>query len=264
MLPTTKIGDLEVTRLIIGGNPFSGHSHMSAERTKEMVDYHTVDRIKQTLREAEQAGINACVGRADNHVMRLLNEYWNEGGGISWIAQTAPERASVPANVDQAAAIGAKACFLHGGMIDNMYRAGRLAEAREWIQHIKDKGIPAGLASHDPEILRAAEEMELGAEFYMTCFYNVYLHGEVYRDEDRDGMTDLVRQLDKVCLAYKILAAGRRDPEEAFEYAYGSIKPADAVVVGIYTKHQPTQIADDVALALRFMSAEAPARTGGQ
>jgi len=148
VLPTTKIGDLEVTRVIIGGNPFSGHSHMSAEVSKEMMAYYTVDRIKRTLGEAEQAGLSACVCRADNHVMRLLSEYWSEGGTISWIAQTAPERASVPANVDQLTAVGAKACFLHGGMIDNMYRAGRLAEAREWLQYIKDKGIPAGMATH--------------------------------------------------------------------------------------------------------------------
>jgi len=135
-----------------------------------------------------------------------------------------------------------------------MYRAGRLAEAREWLQYIKDKGIPAGMATHDSEILLAAEEMELGAEFYMTCFYNVYLHGEVYRSEDRDAMTAAARKLDKVCLAYKIMAAGRNDPEEAFEYAYANIKPTDAVVIGIYTKQQPTQVADDAALALRFMS----------
>lgn len=254
MLPTTKIGDVQITRLIIGGNPFSAYSHISPEMNKEMLDYYTADRIKQTLREAEQAGITTFVGRADNHVMRLLNEYWNEGGTISWIAQTAPERASVPANVNQLCGIGAKACFLHGGMIDTMHRGGRLAEARDWIQHIKDKGIPAGMASHDPEILLAAEEMQLGAEFYMTCFYNVYLHGEVYRSEDRDAMTAAVRKVDKVCLAYKILAAGRNDPEEAFAYAYANIKPTDAVVVGIYTKHQPTQVADDVALALRFAS----------
>ncbi len=262
MLPTTHISDLEVTRLIVGGNPFSGHSHISAELNQEMMDYYTVDRIKRTLREADQAGINAFVGRADNHIMRLLKEYRQEGGTISWIAQTAPERASVPANVDQLCSMGAEACFLHGGMIDNMYRAGRLPEAREWIQHIKDKGLPAGLASHDPEILLAAEEMELGAEFYMTCFYNVYLHGEVYAKEDRDAMTEAIRRLDKVCLAYKIMAAGRNDPEEAFEYAYANIKPSDAVVIGIYTKQQPTQVADDAALALRFTSSTSAAPGG--
>ena len=41
-LPRVPLGPLSVTRFIIGGNPFSGVSHQSAEATKQMIDYFCV------------------------------------------------------------------------------------------------------------------------------------------------------------------------------------------------------------------------------
>ena len=54
---TVQFGDVEVTRFVIGGNPFSGFSHQGPQRDKEMVRYYTVARIKEALRKAEAAGI---------------------------------------------------------------------------------------------------------------------------------------------------------------------------------------------------------------
>jgi len=51
------IGLAGVSRLCIGGNPFSGFSHQSQERSEEMLEYFTPDRIRGTLRAAEAAGI---------------------------------------------------------------------------------------------------------------------------------------------------------------------------------------------------------------
>jgi hypothetical protein len=252
MLPTTRLGSLEVTRLVIGGNPFSGHSHWSAERSREMVDWYTAARIKQTLQEAEAAGINTFLGRADNHIMRLLHEYWQEGGGIQWIAQTAPERASVEANIDQAIGAGARAVYLHGGMVDTTFRAGRFDDLVPWVEHIRERGVPAGLATHNTEVLRHAVGAGLPVDFFCACFYDIYLRGEVYLPEDREAMSALVRGVEKPCVAYKIMAAGRNDPEEAFAYAYRRIKPIDTVCVGMFTRDHATQVAENAAYGARF------------
>ncbi|MCD6350728.1 MAG: hypothetical protein J7M26_01305 [Armatimonadetes bacterium] len=253
-MPTVQFGSLTVSRLIIGGNPFSGHSHQTAELSKAMIDYYTTERIKATLREAEALGINAFVGRGDAHIRRVLNEYYNEGGQIQWIAQTAPEMASVEGNIKRIASSGAKACYLHGGMADIMMREGRSEEFRPWLELIKELGMMAGLCSHNAAYPLAYEEQELGAEFYMCCFYDVYTRGEVYVPEDREAMAQTIRAVDKPCLAFKIMAAGRNDPREAFEYAFSHIKPGDAVVVGMYTEHQPDQIEQNVRLTIEYGS----------
>ena len=87
MLPATKIAGLTVTRLIIGGNPFSGFSHQGSERDEAMLNYSTTERLKETLRRAEAAGINTVIMRSDLYVHRILREYYNEGGTLQWIAQ---------------------------------------------------------------------------------------------------------------------------------------------------------------------------------
>ena len=38
-LPTVPFGQVEVTRLVVGGNPFCGNSHFSAARSREMAAY---------------------------------------------------------------------------------------------------------------------------------------------------------------------------------------------------------------------------------
>ncbi|MGD9497734.1 MAG: hypothetical protein AB7Y46_15640 [Armatimonadota bacterium] len=252
-MPMVALGSLTVSRFIVGGNPFSGNSHLSAGMSDRMRHWWTVARIKDCLREAEGLGVNALVARGDNHIQRLLLEYWDEGGGIQWIAQTAPERASVEANIRQIRGTGAQACYLHGGMADGIFRGGDPEQMREWIALIKELGMVAGMASHNWQYPLRAEEMDLGCDFYMCSFYDLYGRGgEVYAEEDRVAMCATIRRLDKPCVAYKILAAGRNEPQEAFAFAFANIKPTDAVCVGLYTEDHPDQLREDVALTARL------------
>ena len=60
-----RIGDIRVSRFILGSNPFSGFSHQSPEMDLKMMRFYTTRRIKDTLREAERLGINTLIGRTD-------------------------------------------------------------------------------------------------------------------------------------------------------------------------------------------------------
>ncbi len=252
-MPMTQLGPLTVSRFILGGNPFSGNSHHSAEMNERMRHWWTSTRIKECWRECERLGVNTFLGRGDNHIQRLLLEYWDEGGAIQWIAQTAPERRSVAANIRQIHATGARACYLHGGMADGIFRDGDPEQMRDWIALIRELGMVAGLASHNWEFPLRAEEMDLGCDFYMCCFYDIYGRGgEIYEHEDRVAMCETIRRIDKPCIAYKIMAAGRNEPEEAFAFAFANIKPGDPVCVGIHTENHPDQVRENVALTMRL------------
>ncbi|HID55767.1 TPA: hypothetical protein EYP37_04500 [Candidatus Poribacteria bacterium] len=252
MLPKVKLGQYEITRLIIGGNPFSGNSHVSGELSREMINYYTVDKIKETLRECESFGINTLLARGDNHIMRMLNEYRLEGGSIQWIAQTAPERASTRDNIRQIASYKPIAIYHHGGATDRHFKAGRLDEVNDHLKFIHDLGLTAGLGTHEPDVVRYAEEHGFELDFYMISFYNLTKRGEVYLPEDREAACKVIREVDKTCLAFKIMAASRNDPVEAFRYAFENIKPKDAVVVGMFTKYKPDMICQNVELTLKF------------
>ena len=62
-MQTIQFGEVAVSRLVLGGNLFSGFSHQVPERDREMVLYHTTARIKEALRKAERAGVTRKIQR---------------------------------------------------------------------------------------------------------------------------------------------------------------------------------------------------------
>lgn len=248
MLPTIKLGKHDVTRLIVGGNPFCGNSHFSKERDIEMRDYYTVDRIKKTLKQCEEAGINTWQSRGDNFVTRVLNEYRLDGGDIQWIAQTASERRDVISNIHQIAEYDPIAIYHQGSRTDYLYNNGRFDEVVRNFQEVRDLGIIAGIGTHIPQIVLHCEEMGLEPDFYMLCLYNMWEKGEGYDHEDRVKACEVIRDVKRPFIAFKTMAAGRNDPNEAFRFALRNIKDTDAVDVGMYTKHQPDQVFEDARI----------------
>lgn len=254
---TVHLGNVPVSRFLLGGNPFGGYSHWTVERDNEMVDWYTMERVKETYRLAEAAGVTAHIGRADHFIMRALREHWNEGGGLTWVAQQCPGVGTLMNGVHNAIHGHAKCCFLHGGEMDNRVATGDVAEVFDAIKAIKDAGLAVGVAGHHVRTIQwAADNLEL--DFFMTCYYNPsdrsreairnYADEEHYLEEDREAMCALIQQLPAPAIHYKVLAAARHDPKAAFEYVADVYRPGDAVCVGIFTKASPRMIQDDVNL----------------
>ena len=267
-LGTVKIGKLDVSRFIIGGNPFSGFSHQTSEKDIEMIQYYTTARIKDNLRCAEKLGINTHIGRGDRHSSRVLREYWEEGGTIQWIAQTCPEYKSLIRSFEDIRAGGANACYVHGGYMDFLLANSKTDEVQDFLNAVRDAGLPAGIAGHNPEVFEWAEE-NLDVDFYLCSYYNPthrdkdaeHISGivEWFRPKDRDIMVSLIQRLSRPVIHYKVLAAGRNNPEEAFGFVARNLRPQDAVGVGVYTKDNPRMIEEDVEI---FKAATAECKNG--
>ncbi len=253
MIPTVRLGGHQISRLIVGGNPFSGNSHLSRERDVEMRNYYTVARIKKTLRQCEEVGIDTWQSRGDNFITRVLNEYRMEGGTIQWIAQTASERRDVIRNIHQIADYEPIAIYHHGTSTDSLYRDGNFSQVERALDEIRSLGFAAGLGTHIPEVVLHAERKGLCPDFYMLSLYNLTDRGEGYDPEDRVKACEVVRAVDRTFLVFKVMAAGRNDPDEAFRFAFRNIKPTDAVVVGVYTKHQPDQVLQDAEIVTSIL-----------
>ena len=127
-MDTVQVRDKHVSRVTVGGNPFSGFSHQGPDRDKEMTDYFTNKRIKEFLRSAETLGVNTLFARTDYHIMGVLREYWEEGGTIQWFAQVCPDvREDCPPSetwmkwMAEAAELDPAALYIHGGIVDNWF-----------------------------------------------------------------------------------------------------------------------------------------------
>ncbi len=251
MIPGVEFCGIEVSRLILGGNPFSGFGHQGPERDEEMVNYYTTARIKDTLRRAEAAGINTSVLRSDGHIERILREYYNEGGCIQWIVQVGARPEEFAGAVGRAVSLGAKAAYIHGGIGDKAYREQDFDMLAELIGDIHDHGIPAGVGSHAPKAHRWFYESQLPADFHVVSFFNCgSLHdgkGEKFGPEDPPLACEVMREIQRPCIGYKIMGAGRVEARDAFEFAFANIKPNDCVNVGMYLGDNENMVEENAA-----------------
>jgi len=256
-LTTVPIGGVRVSRLAIGGNPFSGFSHQGERRDREMRRYYTAARIKQALAAAEAAGINTFFGRADRHIIRLLEEYRDEGGRIQWFAQTAAEQPDYLRNIRDAAAAGARGCYLHGGQTDYYWQRGRTEHFARAAKAIRAAGMAAGIAGHDPAPHEWVRD-HVKVDFQMCSYYDpsvrtsapdhVPSDAEKFDPAHRERMAATIRTIDRPVAHYKVLAAGRNDPREAFACVGRTMRPRDVAVVGFHLGDDPDLIGKTVAL----------------
>ena len=142
MIPAVDFCGLRVSRLILGANPFGGFSHQSKARDEEMVAYYTPERIKETWRRAEAAGLNTMIANNETpHVIQSVSEYLSGGGALQWIAQVSGSKApSMSDAVDRAVDIGCKALYFHGASVDRFYAERDEKTLRAWFEHARSHG----------------------------------------------------------------------------------------------------------------------------
>lgn len=273
-LPTIRLGKYEVTRLICGSNPFYGYSHFNRLFDRHMAEWMSTDRVLDVLRQCEQNGINTWQLHYSDRSVADLKRYRAAGGKMQIVILSDGRMRTDIGEVKVAAALKPMGIVHHGGWTDQMFRDGKMNEVQDFLKAVRDSGVMVGLSMHNPAVLDYVEGKNWDIDFYMTCFYRVTRTreeivkelgqaplGEVYLEKDPERMTRMVRQTRKVCLGFKILAAGRRTntPEqvaEAFRYSFANIKAGDAVIVGMYPRYRDEvrENADNVRSALRMLT----------
>jgi hypothetical protein len=258
-MPVGKLGGLNVTRLIVGGNLTSGFAH-----SRDLIyvsgllqQYFTDEKVFETWELCEECGINTAVLRLDDHVIGLLTKYWNERGGkLQWIAQVKITTDSLD-EIKRAVDHGAVAVFVHGGICDSLVQEGKVDRIAQALQFAKDQKVVAGVAGHKVEVPIACEKAGVNPDFYMKT-----LHSHRYWSADREPENDNVWCLEpertvefmagvkKPWIAYKVMAAGAIHPQEGFRYAFES--GADFICAGMFD----FQVREDTILARTILNAK--------
>ena len=285
LLPTVALGPSRVTRLVVGGNPLYGYSHFNEQYSQHMLEWFTDERVVSLLQDCEKAGINTWQSNFDKRVPRQFPRMRDAGCRIQWLCLAAswdvePDAPRTPqailAGMLKCADIVSKLKPIgiahHGWATDLLWREGKLDLIKTFVDKVHDLGIPAGISTHNPVILDALEAKSWPNDFYMASLHylsrrpeeykkelGVVPVGETYLSDDPAKMCQVVRQVRKPCLVYKVLAAGRKcgSPEEvreAFEFAYGNIKPMDAAIVGMYPRYSD-QIGENTHLVRGIVKA---------
>ncbi len=268
--PTGTLGNARVSRLIIGGNQFSGWSHSrDLPYLRELfLAYSSQEKIMDTLELCEETGVNAMISGGSGH----LNKYWKERGGtIQWIAQVHPQAADVTTNIKRAIDNGAIAAYVQGGVGDSFVKAGRVDLLGKAVDFIKQNGLVAGIGAHSIEVPIAVEKAGIDADFYMKTLHQGNYWSATPKEErvdfnvdsgsllDHDNIwsitpertIEFMKTVKKKWIAFKVLAAGAIHPREGFKYAFEN--GADFVCAGMFD----FQVRENVLLAKNILSTTA-------
>lgn len=263
-LPKGRIGRLEVSRVILGGNLLT---HFTHSRDLQYVynlaaKYNTDDKIFDTLALAEAHGINTVSMHNPEHPISLLRRYRKERGGkIQWIiCPTAPVEPGLEkyrAHVEALLAEGCEAIYLWGVHADALVAQGKLDLLAKAVQLPKDLGVPSGVGGHDLRVVKACEEHNVPADFYIKTFHHHSYPTGPRPDEIKEPYNEFpgywcshpqetaeyMAAVKKPWIAFKTMAAGAIPPKNAFRHAFHG--GADFVLAGMFD----FEIAEDVRLA---------------
>src|SRR3954447_6677585 len=253
-IPTVKFGKAEITRLIVGSNPFYGYSHFNRTMDQSMREWYTQDRRMEVLHAAERNGINAWQVHYDTPAMADFARYRAEGGWMHLILLADFELMKNPKLLPEAAKLGPLGIAHHGNRTDERFRAGQQNLVRDFLKAVRDTGVMVGLSAHNPAVIETVESEGWDIDYYQACLYRVSRTpeetraqfgeaplGEAFMEKDPERMCKVIRQTKKPCLAFKLLGAGRTSGspaavERSYRFAYSNIKPGDAAIVGMFPK----------------------------
>ena len=266
-LPMGKIGKLSISRLILGGNIMTAYSHSRDLRYVGdlMGRYHTPEKILETIRLAEEHGINALVVPF-RHISNVLRRYRQElGGKMNFIMFGCPNPADPEHELDgfqDGLDKGADIMYIHGDPGYQLIKQGKIDSFKRAVDFVKAHDMAVGVSAHYLEVIQACEKARLDVDFYLKTFHtNQYASAPRPGDpgsstSDRnDGAydnswcrnpqeaADYMKTLNKPWVAFKVMAAGAIPPAAGFEHAFAH--GADFVLAGMFD----WQIAEDVKIA---------------
>jgi hypothetical protein len=262
-VPKMKFGSVEISRLVIGYNPFHGMSHYTQTLNTLMANYYTQERVVETLHRCTRFGINTCSITPSGRAVYDQEAFQLEGGKMHMIFQ-GPGDPSHPSYKS----LKPTAIYHHGENTDRLFQTGEMDQVREWCKKMRDTGVMIGVGSHKPEAIAMVQEQDWDVDFFVCCVYNRTRTegerrellggenpiGELYLVDDPPRMYKVIRQTKKPCFAFKILAAGRAtNVEAAFKQAFDSIKPNDGVIVGVFNQLKD-QVRENATIVHRLLS----------
>jgi len=261
-LPYVRWKGRQLSRVLVGHNPVKGGSHFSDALSQEMREWHEdMEHGLALLQRCEEVGIT--VAQFGGEIMHdLLRAHKRRGGRLQWIATlycnergtvAFGQRLALEEELRQLLRMDPPPMGIQhfGENTDRLYFEGRLGEVRERLKRVRESGLLVGVCTHLPEVVEEVASQDWDLDFYQVSFYTAYSgtrrkgvdrSDEIFEDEDRARMVEMIQGVDKPCLAFKVLGANRKcgsreKVQEALQFVFNQIKETDVVCLGMWQKH---------------------------
>lgn len=274
-LPKGKLCNIEMSRLIMGGNLIGGWAHARdlLYTSSLFKAYNTEKKIFETLILCEQAGIDTInIGFPTMSTMVKYKKL--TGSKMKVIVQVAVKEKSndIFENVKAAIDSGMDVIQMQGNQCDWFVRDNKLDLIDKLLNKIRSEGYVAGLGAHTIDSFLVCEENSIVPDYYMKTMHHDNYWSAHPRENRKPFEVDGVRSNDhnmfhdncfcpfpdktiefvnrvKVpVVGFKVLAAGAITPEDGFNWAFEN--GADFICVGMFD----FQIVNDVNICIDILN----------
>lgn len=281
-MPTMRLGKHQVGRLVLGVNPPGLHYSNPLLRVHR--EWNNPEQQMQTFKHCEELGINMRI-----QTQNQINEYNQKHGGKMLFSCNANSPINPDGSVGdptpllkKLAALGPIGIHYSAAGADDIWRRGHFNKVREFVKIVQGMGILACVNGHFPEMYKKMEDEDWGVDYYMPGLYRFgrthkeweelfkfnpdlaplevgqpptegnseYYGGEIaWVRGDPPKMLEVIKQVKKPCIVFKILASGnlaananpkveQETVEARYKYVFENIKSTDGVVVGMWSKFE--------------------------
>lgn len=262
-VPQGTIAGLKVSRMLLGGNLLTHYTH---SRDLKYVynltaHYNTEDKIHETMALAEAHGVNTLVIHNPPGIIPMLKRYrYRYGGKMQWIVcPVAPVEEGMEAYTEQVKDLvdnGTDAIYLWGVHADRLIAQDKIDLIRQAVEIAKEHGVPSGVGAHDLRVVIECEKHNIANDFYIKTFHHhkyatgpkpeelkgPYSEIPGYWCRDPQQTIEVMKNVKKAWIAFKVMAAGAIPPNDAFTYVFEN--GADHTLAGMFD----FEIAEDVKI----------------
>jgi hypothetical protein len=254
--PRTTVGNISVSRMIVGTNWFLGYTHCTQAKSKSterivtntqsiakiievFLNYgvdtimcpHTTTCMFDAIKEAEQ--------RAGRKMAIISTPSFTTTPRTPFDGFDLAEAARI---LDDMAAKGVSICMPHTSttdvMVDKCTRQVRQMDVL--CRMIRERGMVPGLSTHIPETVVYADESGLDVETYIQPFN---LMGYLMQLEV-DWVGRLIQNAQKPVITIKTMAAGQIRPYQAMVFTWNAIRDCDMVTVGTMAPEEAQELVE--------------------
>jgi hypothetical protein len=253
-LPVATLGKAKISRVLLGGNLISGCMH--SRDLKYVNDlfraYATEQKILETLKLAEECGINTVFETGAKFVQRYNREF---NGHMQFIPhiQVGQEQSDedLRIHIEKQVESGAVAIYVWGVSADKLVQAGAVKRIAKAVELAKLHDLPVGVGAHSLLVPMACEKHQVPCDFYVKTLHSdnypsatpkelrkefIWMTGgKGWYDNmwciNPEETIEFMKTVSKPWIAYKVLAAGAIPPQQGFTYAFKN--GADLIAVGM-------------------------------
>jgi hypothetical protein len=280
-MPMGRIGDVQISRLFLGGNQFWGGAHsrdLAYIRPLLQRYYADEEKIHDALEVCEENGINTIChyeNGIDGLCGTFLSSYWKKRGGkmqyLAWVHCPWDEMLAgtdLIESTQRAIDDGAVAVYIRGCEADRWVQHNKMELIEKFLSHAKKNGVLAGVGAHDKEVVIACEREGIDADFYFKTIHHDNYWGALPKEKRRPFLVDsgdeddqdsiweqypeklieFMNTVEKPWIGFKTLAAGAIQPKDGFRYAFQN--GADFICAGMLD----FQIKEDAIIAKRVLA----------